>query len=86
MTVYKSAKLEAGALADLAIGLINGDEAETTGTVVDVSDDSEVPSILLEPVAITEDNVADVVEDGGVTAADLCTGDYADLCAEAGIS
>jgi D-xylose transport system substrate-binding protein len=86
MTVYKSAKLEAGALADLAIGLINGEEGETTGTVVDTSDDSEVPSVLLEPVAITKENVADVVEDEGVTTEDLCTGDYADLCADAGIS
>ena len=33
MTVYKSAKQEAGALAELAIALANGEEAETTGTV-----------------------------------------------------
>ena len=32
MTVYKSAKLEAGALADAAIALVNGEEAETNGT------------------------------------------------------
>ena len=35
MTVYKSAKLEAGALADAAIALVNGEEAETTGTTED---------------------------------------------------
>ena len=35
MTVYKSAKLEAGALADAAIALVNGEEAETTGTTKD---------------------------------------------------
>ena len=86
MTVYKSATLEAGALADVAIALVNGDEAETTGTTVDSSDDSEVPSILLEPQAITKDNVGDVIDDGGQKAEDVCVDDFADLCAEAGIS
>jgi D-xylose transport system substrate-binding protein len=86
MTVYKSAKEEAGALADLAIALINGEEAETTGTVEDATGGREVESVLLEPVAITKDNVGDVVADGGITAEELCTGNYADLCAEAGIS
>ena len=86
MTVYKSATQEAGALADAAIALVNGEEAQTTGTTVDSSDNSEVPSILLEPQAITKDNVKDVIDDGGQTAADVCAGDFADLCAEAGIS
>src|SRR5918994_1422774 len=86
MTVYKSATLEANALAEAAIALVNGEEAETTGTTVDSSDDSEVPSILLEPQAITKDNVGDVIEDGGQKVEDVCAGDFADLCAEAGIS
>ena len=86
MTVYKSATQEAGALADAAIALVNGDEAETTGTTVDSSDDSEVPSILLEPQAITKDNVGDVIDDGGQKAEDVCTGKFADLSTEAGIS
>ena len=86
MTVYKSATQEAGALADAAIALVNGEEAETTGTTVDSSDDSEVPSILLEPQAITKDNVGDVIEDGGQKAEDVCGGDFAKLCADAGIS
>lgn len=86
MTVYKSATQEAQALADVAIALANGEEAETTGTTVDSSDDSEVPSILLEPQSITKDNVGDVIEDGGQKAEDVCAGKFADLCAEAGIS
>jgi D-xylose transport system substrate-binding protein len=84
MTVYKSAALEAGALADAAIALVNGEEAETTGTVDD--GEREVPAILLEPQAITKDNVKDVIDDGGQSAADVCAGEFADLCAEAGIS
>ena len=49
MTVYKSATLEAGALADAAIALVNGEEAETTGTTEDSEGGRDVPSILLEP-------------------------------------
>ena len=86
MTVYKSATQEAEALAEVAIALANGEDAETTGTTVDSSDDSEVPSILLEPQAITKDNVGDVIEDGGQKAEDVCVGEFADLCADAGIS
>lgn len=86
MTVYKSAKLEAGALADAAIALVNGEEAETTGTTEDSEGGRDVPSILLEPVSITKDTVKDVIDDGGQTAADVCAGDYAAACADAGIS
>ncbi len=49
MTVYKSAKLEAGALADAAIALVNGEEAETNGTTPDSEGGRDVPSILLDP-------------------------------------
>jgi D-xylose transport system substrate-binding protein len=86
MTVYKSAKLEAGALADAAIALVNGDEAETNGTTADSEGGRDVPSILLEPQSITKDNVGDVIDDGGQTVEDVCAGEFADLCAEAGIS
>ncbi len=86
MTVYKSATQEAEALAEVAIALANGEDAETTGTTVDSSDDSEVPSILLEPQAITKDNVGDVIDDGGQKLEDVCAGKFADLCTEAGIS
>jgi D-xylose transport system substrate-binding protein len=85
MTVYKSATQEAGALADTAIALVNGDKAETTGTTTDSSDNSEVPSILLTPQAITKDNVGDVIDDGGQKAEDVCTDKFAKLCEEAGI-
>lgn len=86
MTVYKSATQEANALAEAAIALVNGEEAQTTGTTVDSSDDSEVPSILLTPQAITKDNVGDVIDDGGQKLEDVCAGKFADLCTEAGIS
>jgi D-xylose transport system substrate-binding protein len=84
MTVYKSAKEEAGALAKLAIGLAKGEEGETTGTVQDTEGNREVPAVLLDPVAVTKENVKDVVADGGQTAADVCKG-FEKQCAAAGV-
>jgi len=86
MTVYKSATQEAGALADAAIALVNGEDAETTGTTKDSESGREVPSILLDPQSITKDNVSDVIDDGGQTVEDVCAGNFASLCTDAGIS
>ena len=85
MSVYKSAKLEAGALAKLAIGLAKGEKGETTGTVQDTEGNREVPAVLLDPVSVTKDNVKDVIADGGQKAADVCKG-FEKQCAAAGIS
>ena len=86
MTIYKSAKAEAGALATVAIALANGETPETNATSNDSEGNRDVPSILLDPVSVTKDNVKDVIDDGGQSAADVCAGDYAKLCADAGIS
>ena len=86
MTIYKSAKEEAGALADAAIALVNGETAETNGTTADATGGRDVPSILLDPKSITKDTVKTVIDDGGAAAADVCAGDFAQLCADAGIS
>jgi D-xylose transport system substrate-binding protein len=85
MTVYKPIAEEANALAELAIALINGEKAQTTGEAEDPEGNRQVPSVLLDPVAIFRDNVKDVVDDGFVTAADLCTGEFAAACTELGI-
>ncbi len=85
MTVYKSATQEAGALADLAIALAQGDEGETTGEVEDTEGDRQVPAVLLDPVAITKDNVSEVIDDGGQKAEDVCKG-FEQQCEDAGIS
>ncbi|WP_299050762.1 substrate-binding domain-containing protein [uncultured Nocardioides sp.] len=86
MSVYKSANLEAGALADTAIALVNGEEAETNGETEDVDGDRQVPSVLLEPQSITTDNMQDVFDDGGQKVEDVCTGRYEAMCEDAGIS
>ncbi|ROO84215.1 D-xylose transport system substrate-binding protein [Actinocorallia herbida] len=85
MTVYKAIKKEADAAASLAISLAKGEKGTTNGTTKDSETGAEVPSVLLEPQAIFKDNVKDVVTDGFVTKEELCTGDFAKACTEAGI-
>jgi D-xylose transport system substrate-binding protein len=86
MTVYKSAKLEAEATAKLAIGLLKGEKGQTTGVTKDTELNKDVPSVLLEPVAVTKENIKDVIADGGAAKAEVCTADFAKACADAGIS
>ena len=86
MTVYKAASQEAQGLVDTALAIINGEEPPTTGTVEDSVGGREVESILLEPQMITRENVKDVVDDGYVSAEELCTGEFAAHCEELGIS
>ena len=85
MTVYKAIKKEADAAAELAIGLAKGEKKDTGKTVKDVEGNRDVPAVLLEPQAITKENVKAVVDDGFVTKAELCTGAVAAKCTEAGI-
>ena len=42
--------------------------------------------MLLTPKAIYKENVKDVVADGFVTKDQLCTGDFAKLCTDNGVS
>jgi D-xylose transport system substrate-binding protein len=87
MTVYKAIKKEADAASALAISLSKGEKPTTaTGTIKDPDSGKDVPSVLLEPQSITKANVKDVVADGFVTKAELCTADFAKACTEAGIS
>jgi len=87
MTVYKAIKPEAEAAAELAAALVNGKEPPS-GLVGDEVDNGtkQVPSVLLEPVAVTKDKVADtIVKDKFWSVDEICTGKYAAACKEAGI-
>ncbi len=87
MTVYKAVKQEATAAADLAVALSKGEEPDTGQTTLDPESNREVPSVLLEPIAIFKDNVAEVVADGFTTADKLCTTEkLKQACTEAGVS
>jgi D-xylose transport system substrate-binding protein len=90
MTVYKNTDLEAGLASKLAIDLIKGDtagaDALATGSVTDPTTNQPVKSALATPVAITKDNIKQVFDDGFQKASDVCTGPFAKLCQQAGIS
>lgn len=86
MTVYKAIKPEAEAAAQAAVDLLNGKKI-TTATAKVNNGKIDVPSILLDPVSVTKDNVKDtVVKDGFWKASDICTSAFADACKSAGIS
>ncbi|MFC4531882.1 sugar ABC transporter substrate-binding protein [Sphaerisporangium dianthi] len=85
MTVYKAVKKEADAAAELAVALAKGEKPTVSGTTKDTQTGQDVPAVLLDPLSVTFDNVKDVVADGFVTKEELCKGEYADKCTEAGI-
>jgi D-xylose transport system substrate-binding protein len=85
MTVWKPADGEAKALSDTAIALLKGDKPDTTGTAKDPEGNRDVPSILLDPISVTKDNLADVIGKGAQSATDVCTGEFAAMCATVGI-
>ena len=83
MTVYKAITQEAQAAADLAVSLLKGEEPSVDGSVDNGT--KEVPAVLLEPTAVTIDNIMDtVVADGFRTVEEICAGDVAetDWCQE----
>jgi D-xylose transport system substrate-binding protein len=85
MTVWKPADGEAKALSETAIALLKGDKPDTTGTVKDTEANRDVQSILLDPISVTQDNLAESISKGAQSAADVCTGDFAALCTAQGI-
>ena len=88
MTVYKAIKPEAEAAAQLAYDLAQG--KQPSGGLVNGKTDNgqgQIPSVLLTPIAVTKDNVNDtIVKDGFWKASQICTGQYAAACKDAGIS
>jgi D-xylose transport system substrate-binding protein len=83
MTVFKDVKKEADAASALAIDLANG-KKDPAPTTVD-NQGAKTPAVLLIPEAIFKNNITDVITAGFVSKADLCTANFAALCAKAGI-
>ena len=64
VTIYKPVEKEAQAAALATIALINGEEVEgLTGKEFDGR--YEVPAVILEPVAVTKDNIDETIVDSG---------------------
>lgn len=88
MTVYKAIKPQASISAEIAVDLAEGKEIPQDQVTDELDNEAgKVPSILLEPVAVTKDNINEtVIKDEFITPEELCTGPYAKACKEAGIS
>jgi D-xylose transport system substrate-binding protein len=81
MTVYKAIKAEAEAAAKLAIALLKGEDTSKMASSVTNNGTKDVPSVLLVPVSVTKDNIAEtVIADGFRTVEEICTGDFAQYC------
>jgi D-xylose transport system substrate-binding protein len=88
MTIYKAIPPQAKIAAEFAIALAEGEELPQDKVTEEINNGkTDVPSAILEPVAVLKDNINDtVVKDGFVSASELCTSAYAAACKEAGIS
>jgi D-xylose transport system substrate-binding protein len=85
MTVYKAIKKEADAAAELAIALAKGEEPMAETTPIN-NNTKDVPSVLLEPVAVTKDNISEYLgEPDFPKKEEICAGDLAAKCEELGL-
>jgi D-xylose transport system substrate-binding protein len=73
MTVYKAIKPEASDAAELAVALAKGQAVPSDLTITKTNNGTtDVPSIILTPVAVTKDNIkSTVVADGFWTTAEI---------------
>jgi D-xylose transport system substrate-binding protein len=87
MTVYKAIKPEAEQAAQLAVALAQGEDPPADLITGDIdAGGAKIPSIILDPVVVTKENVNDtVVADGYWSAEEICTSAYTADCEAAGI-
>jgi D-xylose transport system substrate-binding protein len=86
-TIYKALRPQGHITAEIAVRLLRGEDfSDLTPDSVDSPTTDGVPSTLLDPVAVTVDNIADtVVADDFYSVEDICTPEYAQACQEAGL-
>jgi D-xylose transport system substrate-binding protein len=85
MTVYKAIEQEADAAAKLAIALAKGEEPQGADDMVN-NESKDVPSILLEPVSVTQDNISEYQGNPDFPKIeDICAGKVAAKCKEIGL-
>jgi D-xylose transport system substrate-binding protein len=85
MTVYKAIKKEADAAAELAIALAKGEEPTAETTPID-NGVKEVPSVLLDPVAVDKNNISEYLgEPDFPKKEEICAGQLAAKCQELGL-
>ena len=80
-TVYKPFQVQAEAASELAIQLLSGETPEVDNTLADGT-----PFIAVDPILVGKDQVQQVIDDGNADYAEICAGDVAAACDDAGVS
>ena len=79
-TISKPSEIVAAAAANVAVKLMNGETPEAETTLYNT------PSQLFVPAVVTRENIkAEIFDKDIASPADICTGRYAEGCAELGI-
>jgi D-xylose transport system substrate-binding protein len=88
MTVYKPIQPLAETAAELAVPVANGEDPPSDLVTSETDNGSEeVPTAVIETIAVTADNVQDtIIADDVYPVDDICAGQYASACKDAGIS
>ncbi|MET8680692.1 substrate-binding domain-containing protein [Streptomyces sp. NPDC004647] len=88
MSVYKPFKPQAEAAAAMAVTLGRGEPLDDiTQETVSTRASKNVPAVLLNPVALTVDNIKEtVVKDGMYTIDQICTQKFLSACEKAGLT
>jgi D-xylose transport system substrate-binding protein len=85
MTVYKAIKKEADAASALAIALAKGETPKNVTETVN-NESRDVPSVLLQPVAVTKENIKEYLgEPDFPKKEEICAGKLASKCSEVGL-
>ncbi|MFE1250466.1 sugar ABC transporter substrate-binding protein [Streptomyces sp. NPDC058735] len=88
MTVYKPFRQETDAAAEMAVALARGHEVGSLATTsVDSPTTEDIPSILLDPVPVTRDDIGrTLVRDGVYTTDEICTPNLRPDCDRIGLT
>ena len=80
-TISKPSEIVAAAAANVAFQMLQGETPEAEMTLY------ETPSQLFVPEVVTRENIKEQIFDAGLASAEeICTGRYAEACAELGIT
>ncbi|MEM6281063.1 MAG: substrate-binding domain-containing protein [Chloroflexota bacterium] len=86
MTVYKAIKAQAEAAAELAVTIVEGGDTAALATGAVNNGTNDIPSVLLVPVSVTQENIMEtVIADGFRSLEEICVDDIAPLCEEMGM-
>ncbi|WP_323379438.1 substrate-binding domain-containing protein [Streptomyces durbertensis] len=87
MTVYKPYQLQAEAAAEMALALGRGESLDSIATgTVNTATARDIPSVELQPLPLTVDNIEEtVIRDGMYTLDEICIPKYRRACEAAGL-